>query len=247
MAQPAPTLVHHLAFEEGPVRVPSRSTLGLKAFCTICEGKVTGTARWMAYAAKACPGRVPRVPVVLRHEPHALERIPAGWRCVRCDQRVRPAAKAAVARKRCPVPLVLSGGQPRPMDSAYLGQVRLAAQARLQWARRASVEVVAPPPVARAGWGPLRRWAKHWVVALDRHAMPRKLCLACGELRIQDSHFARTPCPGICPWPRASIRAYIHACDVVFPEGCPDAILRHAVSMRAPGHARNRRVEPLVV
>ena len=200
----------------------------------------------MGFAAKACPGRTPRPQVELRYHTHDLERATTGWRCVRCAQRVRPAAKTAVARKRCPVPLVLSCGQPRPLESAYLGQVRLDAQARVKWAKRSSLEVVPPPPVARPGWGPLRRWAKHWVVALDQHAMPRKLCLACGDLRIQDSHFSRTPCPGVGHWPRASMRAYAHAIDVVYPTECPDDVLSHANAMRAPGRARGRLADPLV-
>ena len=133
---------------------------------------------------------------------HDLGRVVGGWACSRCRLGVPSHRRAAAARAKCPVPVVLLFGHAPCALSCRQIQRNFAALAL--WKAPTVVGPAPPSPVVGPLAAPFRLvWRSHWIVA----GGGRTACLLCGRAATARARvgLAASPCTGISEVPSAGL------------------------------------------
>jgi hypothetical protein len=104
LAEAAPGAVVHVL---RPMIGPSVAGVGGTWACNLCNVTATGPTRWGPFAKALCHADPRAVQATREVRVHELGRVAGGWACSRCRLAVPSHRRAAAARAKCPVPVVL--------------------------------------------------------------------------------------------------------------------------------------------
>jgi hypothetical protein len=198
LAEAAPgAVVHVLSPMIGPVVAGNSATWT----CNLCNDIASGPTRLRPFAKALCHAE-PRAALATKEvHLHDLVRVAGGWACARCRLGVPSHRRAAAARAKCPVPVVLVGHVPCALSCRQI-QRNLSA---LELWRAPTVVAPGPPgPVVGPLAAPFRLvWRSHWIVA----GGGRTACLSCGRAATARARvgLAASPCTGVAEVPSAGL------------------------------------------
>jgi len=199
LAEPAPGAVVHVL---RPFIGPSVAGVGGTWACNLCNVTATGPTRWGPFAKALCHADPRAVHATREVRVHELGRVAGGWACSRCRLAVPSHRRAAAARAKCPVPVVLLLGHDPCALSCRQIQRNFAALAL--WKAPTVVGPAPPSLVVGPVVAPFRLvWRSHWIVT----GGGRTACLLCGRAATARARIglAASPCAGISEAPSAGL------------------------------------------